>query len=279
MPVDFTKKPHILVVHGVQLGDNKDIESAKQIEKLVKRSLSSKHINLDFSVKEYLYEDMNDNAQSVYQLIGRAVTSGNPITRNVLEGTIDVVGDVITAANDTSTAASIRQGLKTKILESYNAGNQLVVVAHSLGTVYALDVISELMNDSNYFNGDDSHTWPVQGYVTMGCPLGLDINILNTTIFEKRAIAPLSGANYRLFPWHNYYNRLDPVVSGNVFGSPVHISGSKGPVERRYGADTQQANWLLQGHAITSGKQWLLAHISYWKNSKIGDKLTDMLWG
>lgn len=279
MSVDFTKKPHILVVHGVQLGENNDIESAQQIEKLVKRSLSKKHIDRDLLVKDYLYEDMNDDAQAIYQLIGKAITSGNPIARNILEGAIDVVGDVITAANNTSTAASVRQGLKNKILESYNTGNQLVIVAHSLGTIYTLDVITELMNDANYFNGDDSRTWPVQGYVTMGSPLGLDINILNTTIFEKRTIASLSGANYRLFPWHNYYNRLDPVVSGNVFGSPVDIRGSKGPVERRYGADIQQANWLLQGHAITSGKQWLLAHISYWKNSKIGDKLTDMLWG
>lgn len=279
MSVDFTKAPHILAVHGVQLGEDNDIESANQIEKLVKRSLGKKHINRDFSVYDYLYEDMNDDAQSIYQLIGDAITSGNPIANNILEGAIDVIGDVITAANNTSVAASIRQGLKDKILESYNSGNQLVIVAHSLGTVYCLDVISELMNDSNYFKGDDSRTWPVQGYISMGSPLGLDIDVLGTTIFTKRNIATLSNANYRLFPWHNYYNRLDPVVSGNVFGSPIDIRGSKGPVEVRYGSDVQQANWLLQGHAITSGKQWLLAHIAYWKNSKIGDKITDMLWG
>jgi hypothetical protein len=279
MPVDFTKEPHILAVHGVQLDKNSDIESASQIQKLVKRSLDKKHVDLDFLVKDYLYEDMNDDAQSVYQLIARAITSGNAIAREALEAAIDLIGDVIIAARDTSTAARIRRGLKDKIIESYNTGNQLVVVAHSLGTIYCLDAISELMNDPNYFIGDDSRTWPVQGYITMGSPLGLEIDVLGTTIFEKRDITPLAGANFRLFPWHNYYNRLDPIVSGNVFGAPITIRGSKGPVEKRYGADIQQVNWLLQGHAVTSGKQWLLAHTAYWKNSKIGDKITDMLWG
>jgi hypothetical protein len=279
MSVNFRKKPHILVIHGVQLGDNDDIQSAKQVENLVKRSLKKKHIDRDFFVNDYLYEDMNDNAQTTYKLIGKAITTGRPISKKILKSSIDVLGDVITAAKNTSTAANIRKGLKEKILESYHSGNQLVIIAHSLGTVYALDVISELMNDTDYFNGDDNRTWPVQGYISMGSPLGLDIAIPGATIFEKRNIASLAAANYRLFPWHNYYNRLDPVVSGHVFGNPIGIRGSKGPVEIRYGADMQQANWLLQGHTVTSGKQWLLAHLTYWNNSKIGDKLTDMIWG
>ena len=113
----------------------------------------------------------------------------------------------------------------------------------------------------------------------MGSPLGLDIDVADTKIFEKRTIESVPGAQFEVFPWHNFYNRLDPIVSGNIFGSPVEIKGSNGPVEQRYGADTMASQWLLHGHVITSGKQWLLAHTAYWKNPKIGNRIVDMLWG
>ena len=79
--------------------------------------------------------------------------------------------------------------------------------------------------------------------------------------------------------WHNYFNRLDPFVSGNLFGKPIELKGAKGPVEKRYGADTRANNWLLQGHAVASGSQWIRAHTAYWKNPKIGDQIVSMLWG
>ena len=113
----------------------------------------------------------------------------------------------------------------------------------------------------------------------MGSPLGLDMDIAGLKLFEKRAISKLKNAKYSAFPWHNYFNRLDPVVSGHVFGKPVDIIGVMGPVEKRYGKQTKEANWLLKGQVVTSGKQWVLAHTTYWKNPKIGDRLVDILWG
>jgi hypothetical protein len=113
----------------------------------------------------------------------------------------------------------------------------------------------------------------------MGSPLGLEIKVLGTTLFVKRKIESVAKAEFEVFPWHNYFNRLDPIVSGKVFGAPLKVKGAKGPVELRYGEDTKAAQWLLQGHAVTSGKQWLLAHTSYWKNPKIGDRLVDLIWG
>ena len=222
---------------------------------------------------------MNDNAHKIYKLIASAISSNNPLLGESLKVVIDLVGDVVIAANNSSTSKLIKNELRENILKSYNDGHQLLVVAHSLGTIYALDVICELIASDNYFNGDDKATWPVQGYITMGSPLGLDLNLAGTEIFQKRNIEPLKNAAFTVFPWHNYYNRLDPVVTGNVFGAPIEIKGSKGLVEKRYGADTMAANWLLQGHAITSGKQWLLAHTSYWRNSKIGDNIVNLLWG
>ena len=279
MSVDFRKDAHILVVHGVQFGDDDSIKSDEQIRKLVTKSLLRSHLDRQFEARGFLYEDINDTAQGFYKKIASAISSGNPLAGQALKAVVDIVGDVVTAARNTSTAKKIRNTLRKKILESYKAGHQLVLVAHSLGTIYSLDTINELIPKNQYFDGDDRQTWPVQGLITMGSPLGLDIDVVGTKIFEKRNIEPLPNAEYEVFPWHNYFNRLDPVVSGNVFGTPVEVLDAKGPVEERYGGDTKAAQWLLQGHKVTSGKQWLLAHTAYWKNPKIGDRTVDMLWG
>jgi hypothetical protein len=278
MSVDFTKPAHILAVHGVQTGTDDDIDSQQKIEKLTNNALARSHIERDFESIGFYYEDINNKAQKFYQLLAKAITSGKPLVGAALKQIIDLAGDVVTASANTSTAKKIRRKLAKKILESYDSGNKLIIVAHSLGTVYALDTICELINTDGLFNGDDRASWPVQGLVTMGSPLGLDLDILGQVIFAKRSIATIN-AQYQVLPWHNFFNRLDPVVSGNVFGSPVKISGSRGPVERRYGTDTSHSQWMLRGHAVTSGKQWLLAHTAYWNNPRIGDRLVDMLWG
>jgi hypothetical protein len=277
MAVNFSKKPHILVVHGVQTGDDSDITNDQQIKTLVDKSLSGIGKQTDYKVSGFLYENINNEAQTFYKFFFKAISGGNPLVGKALDIVVDTVGDVVTAANDTSTAGKIRKKLREQILKSYKSGNQLIIVAHSLGTIYALDVICELMASSYYFKGDDITTWPVQGYVSMGSPLGLDLNILGLPVFAKRNIETLSAA-VSIFPWHNYYNRLDPVVSGNVFGKPINVDGSKGPVEKRYGDDAMMAKWLLQGHAVTSGNQWVFAHTAYWRNPKIGDQLFNMLW-
>lgn len=279
MPVDFRKPAHILAVHGVQTSENDDIQSEQQIRTLLTRSLADIHVEKEFDVRSCPYEDLNDNAVRLYKTLAGALTSGQPLAGKALKTFIDLAGDVVIAAKNTSTAHQIRKGLRNKILESYRGGHQLVVVAHSLGTVYALDVINELIRDKRYFKGDDRQTWPVQGLVTMGSPLGLGLDFAGIKIFEMRTISSIADAQYSLFPWHNYFNRLDPIVSGSIFGSPVVVDGARGPVELRYGAVVQASNWLLQGHVVGSGQQWLLAHVEYWDNPTIGDRLVDMLWG
>lgn len=279
MPVDFSRQPRVLVVHGVQAGSDSDVESRTQIRKLIDRSLAKSHLQRDFEVAGFFYEDINDRAQRFYRTIGRALTRGEPLAGRALALVIDLFGDVVSAAADTGTAGEIRAGLRSAIVEAYRQRRQLVLVAHSLGSFYALAVLGELMKTNNYFDGDDRATWPVQGLVTLGSPLGLDVRIGDLRVFDKLAIAPVRGADFEVFPWHNYFNRLDPVVSGRLFGNPISVSAGRGPVEKRYGDDTDAAHWLLRGHAVTSGKQWLFAHTAYWRNSKIGDRLVDMLWG
>jgi len=269
MSVDFRKDAHILAVHGVQLGEDESIKSEEQVHTLVTKSLSRSHLERQFEVLGFFYEDINDQAQKFYKKIASAVSSGIPLAGPALKAVIDIAGDVVTAAKNTSTAKKIRNKLRKQILRSYKDGHQVMVISHSLGTIYALDVINELIGKEEYFDGDDRNSWPVQGLITMGSPLGLEIETLGTTLFEKRKIEPVANAEFEVFPWHNYFNRLDPIVSGRVFGAP----------EQRYGEDTKSAQWRLQGHAVTSGKQWLLAHTTYWTNPKIGDRLVDLIWG
>jgi len=230
MSVDFRKDAHILAVHGVQLGDDESIKSDEQVRKLVTKSLSRSHLERQFEVFGFFYEDINDEAQRFYSIIASAISRGNPLAGQALKAVIDIVGDVVTAARNTSTARKIRNKLRKKILDSYKAGHQLILVAHSLGTIYSLDAINELIRREEYFDGDNRNTWPAQGLITMGSPLGLDIDIAGTKLFEKRKIEPVPNAEYEVLPWHNYFNRLDPVVSGNVFGAPVEVQGAKGPV-------------------------------------------------
>ncbi len=278
MSVDFTKPAHVLVVHGVQTGTDADITASDNVAKLTRKALERSHISRDFESVGFYYEDINDNAQTFYKLLARAITAGNSLASTALRKFVDLAGDVVTASANTSTAKKIRRKLAKAVLDAHRDGHQLIIVAHSLGTVYALDTISELIRKDGLFVGDDRTTWPVQGLITMGSPLGLDLDVLGHTIFEKRVVQPID-ATYQVLPWHNYYNRLDPVVSGSVLGSPVEVRGSQGPLERRYGADTAASQWLLQGHAVTSGKQWLLSHTAYWRNPKIGDQIVNMLWG
>lgn len=280
MPIDFKKPADILVVHGVQTSEDGKIDSDKQISQLVNRALSESHIiDKKFGVRGFFYENINDKSQELYQLIGKALTAGKPLVGKALETAIDLVGDVVTAAKNTSTAQKIRNRLRKEILKSYASGRQLLLVAHSLGTIYSLDAITELIDDGRYFKGDKIDTWPVQGFVTMGSPLGLGLEFAGVKVFEKRAIRSVPGAGFAIFPWHNYYNPLDPIVSGSLFGVPTAIEGSQGPVERRYGPDLLDTNWKLKGHAVTSGQQWLFAHVQYWTNPSIGDRIIDMLWG
>ena len=89
--------------------------------------------------------------------------------------------------------------MKERILEVYEDGNPCYVVAHSLGSIYALDVVNELIRDSNYFDRSNRKQWPVQGLVTIGSPLGL-------SIFKRNKVASL-GEGRNFLRWMNYWDR------------------------------------------------------------------------
>jgi hypothetical protein len=281
MPVDLNKPPHLLVVHGAQRGSASKVRAEKKVQQLVAAALAARNIAEEFEVRQYVYESTKDRHPTVRlgKLVGLAIARGRPLAGLALNTAVDLVGDVLLSAADGSTAAKVRAGLKAAILESHAAGHRVLVVAHSLGTVYALQAINELISESpQHFAGDDRRLWATQGLVTLGSPLGLDFRLFGLHLFPKYPLSPLPSDCER-FPWHNFFSRHDPVVTGRVFGECMKCTETESPVERRYRAGTDAAGWLLQGHHLRTRNRWLTAHAAYWTAPLVGDRLVGMLWG
>lgn len=264
MPIDPRKPRIILVVHGVQIGADKDQKQDQQIKELVETR--SGNLPLAYQTTLYRYEDINDKAikpaKDLLKLLGKT-----PVATTIATSVMDIVLDVVISLADNSTAATIRAGLKKRILDIHDAGNPCYIVAHSLGSIYALDVINELMRQGDLFDRNSRRTWPVQGLLTIGSPIGLHM-------FRKsrKRLASL-GDGTKIFRWLNYWDPTDPVVSGNIFGkklTTLEIASSL------MNGDPKQG-WHVRDIPTDSGKRWLLAHTAYWEDAKVGDGLVDLV--
>lgn len=264
MTVDPRNPRTILVIHGVQTGEDEDQNQHEMINDLLKNRLGN--IPLEFNTDIYRYEDINDQAQSKRR---KLFTMFDPtsVVSFLPDKAIDLIGDVVTAKQDTSTAAKIRKGFKNKILQIFEKGNPCYIVAHSLGSIYAFDVINELIADSRYFDRSSRRTWPVQGLITIGSPLGI-------SMFKKSRtkVSPL-GNGTQWFRWRNYWDRNDPVVSGAIFGKRLNAYH----IAEKYMNGSIKQGWVIRDIPVDTGKTWLLAHIAYWENPVVGDGLVDLV--
>jgi hypothetical protein len=264
MSVDPAKPRKIIVVHGVQLGEDEDQDQHESIADLVANRLGNS--SLEFATQMYRYENINDRSQKKFRRLLRLL-AGTPVN-GIASSAIDLVGDVVISLRNTSTAAKIRKGLKEEILQLFTAGNPCYVVAHSLGSIYAFDVINELMKDDNYFDRGSRRSWPVQGLVTLGSPIGL--GMFRTS--GRRSVANL-GEGTKWFRWQNFWDRTDPVVSGSIFGR--QINGYD--IAERYRRDSPKQGWVIRDVPIDTGKVWLMSHVAYWEHPLVGDVLVDMV--
>ncbi len=172
MPIDPAKPRKVLVIHGVQTGTDADLNQDKLIDELIRSRLGN--IPFAYQCELFRYEDLNDASQKKFtQLIDLLVK--NPVGKVVSKKILEIVGDVVISLSKNSTANQIRAGLRQRLIDIYNAGNPCYIVAHSLGSIYAFDVLNELMADRQYFDRSSRKTWPVQGMLTMGSPIGLDL--------------------------------------------------------------------------------------------------------
>jgi hypothetical protein len=265
MSVNPRKVRKILVVHGVQYGKSEKLNQHNAVKALVESRLGS--IPLKFKCELYRYEHINDKAQAKFKLLTNALVK-TKVGEVVAKGAIDVIGDVVTNLLNDSVAAQIRAELKEKILKIYEAGHPCYIVAHSLGTIYSFDVLNELMNDPDLFDRQSRKTWPVQGMLSLGSPIGLPM-------FKGRGRTKVNnlGEGSKFFRWLNYWDKSDPVVSGKVFGK--QFGGFE--IAEKYQSDNPEQGWIIRDKAIDTGKVWMAAHCSYWENPQVGDDLVDMI--
>jgi hypothetical protein len=262
MPVDPKKQRRILVVHGVQTGTNADLDQHKLIKSLVTDRLNGAPV--DFDVDIYRYEDLNDATKNKLSRVLKLFLDSVVAEKTVDVG-VDLVGDVLIALKDGSTAHRIRQGLIAKIMQSYEQGYPLYIVAHSLGSIYAFDAINQLIARRDLFDRESRKTWPVQALVTLGSPIGLPM-------FKRNRVTPF-GPGRHFFRWINYWDRTDPIVSGSFYGKPQQ---GYDIVERLSSADAQ-TGWFIQDRVVDVGPAWLLAHVGYWRHPAVGDDLATLI--
>lgn len=265
MPVDPLKEREILVVHGVQTSSDAQLNQDQLIKTLIENRIGS--IPLRFATRLYRYENINDDALRKYKLLLNLLAI-NPVGKVVADNVLEMAGDVVIALRNSSTAAKIRAGLKAAILDIFQRGAPCYIVAHSLGSIYTFDVLNRLMRDDQYFDRASRRSWPVQGLITIGSPIGLDM----FRVRGRKSVASL-GEGHKWFRWHNYYDLTDPVVSGKIFGQ--QLQGYI--IAETYLKQSLKQGWVIRDRQVDTGKGWLMAHVAYWENPIVGDGLVDMI--
>lgn len=256
----MNEKRHILVVHGVQIRSNNDLDYDKLIKKLVFKNSSTV---IDFDASMLMYEDTNDNATGVFKFIS-GILGSNVVVKFLSGLFVDVFGDIFIALKGGSTADKIKANLKIRILEIHAAGQPLYLMAHSLGSIYAMEVVNELIEQGMFDNMNDKTSWPIQALITTGSPLGLDI-------VHSENVAKLDSGKYR-FPWLNFWDKNDPIVSGSLLADDDEISH----VRDTFGT-IKDKGWMLKDYEVNSGGNWVSSHIGYWECDKIGVHLVTLL--
>ncbi len=265
MALDPEKQRKIIVVHGVQTGDDDDLHQDELIRELLASRLGD--LDLDYEAVLYKYENLNNEVLDKYQQLSRLFIA-DPLAGKLAQAVIDLAGDVVISLSQNSTAEKIRQGLTDKILGYHEAGNPCYIVAHSLGTVYSFDVINSLMRQGDYFNRDNRLSWPVLGWLSMGSPLGLEM----FKVTGRDHIEDL-GSGTGKFPWRNYYDQNDPVVSGHIFGSAL----DNVQIAAAYLNDDANQGWWAEDYSVNTGKLHLAAHTAYWEVPAVGEGIRSMV--
>ena len=264
MPIDFSKPKKILVIHGVQRGDNDDLTQDDTIQANVEAQLND--LGIPFAVDIFKYEDANDEATAVIKRALAALTN-NVIAGWVVQQAVDLVGDVAIALSEGSVYKEIKQRFREKIVESYTEGEPLFVIAHSLGSIYAFDVINEIMKEDDFFLPDQPATRPVLGLITIGSPLALDL--FERDWQDMTNLVPAGQSvddNSRLFPWRNYWDPTDPIVSGSL----VCLPWNEQKFKEKYGDKPFDMGWDARSRSIITGETHLIAHFAYWSDPGVG---------
>lgn len=130
----------------------------------------------------------------------------------------------------------VRQVLRQRLIDQLKAlqaqADRLVIVAHSMGTMIAYDVLRRCPDCP-----------PVHTLITLGSPLGV------TEVQEKLVADGASGVDFpaaRLQRWINIYDPLDPVC-----GADPKFANDYAAVDGKKVQDIREGNWGNWRHTIT----------------------------
>ena len=207
----------------------------------------------------------------------------------VRELMIQYVGDVaayVTSQN-LDRFNKIRQRIKQIALDSARAVylaqengeflyDKIAVVGHSLGSVIAYDTLNALLNAEKLSLTELKIASRTCLLETFGSPLdkiAFFFNVQGNEAFHIReqlaaAVQPLitNYEDFRRFPWINVYSPND-IVSGKVELYDLPMKGQPEPIQR-----------LIHEHGVQRFRDPdaivpMVAHVAYWKNKVVWEKL------
>ncbi len=253
-------KNKIVVVHGVQTGDDNDAEKGPR--RLLEELGALVGTSRKFDGFTPSYESFNDshteNMRDISKWILKAI--GSPLG-SVISPLIDLVGDVFIYKNSEK-AKQIRAIIGQSIDEAIGSENGCILVGHSLGSVVCFDILMEYIKNGDFAN-KNREEWPIKAMITFGSPLSIPMFKRNRNLELFNGSQP--------FHWYNYSDREDPVVSGNIFGSEFTSNQLMRDV---YAHPDNSVH--IHDRQVDTGFH-LLAHINYWQQQHIILRLASLL--
>ena len=130
----------------------------------------------------------------------------------------------------------VRQELRQRCLDELGkaqaAGEKIVLVSHSMGTMIAYDVLRNCPECPQ-----------VDTLITLGSPLGIqEVQDELVAVGEARVDYPAARLNH----WINIYDPLDPIA-----GADPQIANDYRSVDRKRVEDIKESNWGNWRHTIT----------------------------
>ena len=127
---------------------------------------------------------------------------------------------------------TLRDLLLTELAAASEKAEKVVVVAHSMGTILAYDVLRNCPECP-----------PVSTLFTLGSPLGIsEVRDELVAIGQERTDFPAA----KLERWINIYDPLDPIC-----GADPRFANDYSPVDGKSVEDVRESNWGRWRHTIT----------------------------
>jgi len=240
------KRYPVVVIHGVGSGKNKDragfsrqlSDSVHEVTRPVTRTgpfeqtktAQGQAPNNGIYWEEALWENVNTSAEEALNALRNLSMPASWLTKDI----IDVVSDVPLYLNVTG------DRIRTEVKQVIQRHPNCVVVAHSLGSVIATDILRQAQLDDNFAS------LPVSGLISLGSPL----NLLR---MRQPMTAPFP------FRWYNLYYPHD-IIAIDEDLDPTTFPG-------------------VQNLALNRSETPVVSHTSYWYSAVVANTVYQLTVG